>query len=273
MGVKSLGAGIGTPAFFARQAAAPTTSVPAYNAAAPSVNPPFFVEPTQQLLAALGVAGPALIVGLSGGPAGAYSPLWGGAEVWASLDGTNYGQPFADDAFFGVSAMGLTTAALAAYGGVNPDTADTLAVDLSQSRGTLASVSPTSAAAFVSLCAVQASGGPIEFLAFETASLVGASAYHLTTLYRGLYGTDAASHALGAQFVYLGSGEYFAQPLPAQYTGVPLEFKFPSFNSTGGGLQSLAAATAYPYTPAGSGSLPGPGFQTDVITTNTNISL
>jgi hypothetical protein len=39
--------------------------------------------------------------------------------------------------------------------------------------------------------------------------------------------------------------------LPLQYVGRSLWLKFPSFNITGGGGQSLAAVSAYPYTPTG----------------------
>jgi hypothetical protein len=104
----------------------------------------------------------------------------------------------------------------------------------------------------VSLCAIRGSNGVLEFFSYTTATLVSGNTYTLSGLARGLYGTPAtADHVTGSQFVYLGGGEFFSAILPPQYVGHNLWLKFPSFNLTAGGGQSLAAIAAYAYTPQG----------------------
>jgi hypothetical protein len=211
--------------------------VPNYSNPAPRVSTPFIFEPTAQLLRAQGLTQPQLVIGLA-----APGSVWGGANVYVSLDDQSFSQ---QGTFIGRSTLGVSTADLRPSG-------TSLTVDLSASSGTLQSVSPLAAANGVSLCALRYGSGALEFLSFTTATLVSGSIYTLTGLYRGLYGTPATmDQPAGAQFLYLGSGEYYAQVLPPQYVGHNLWFKFPSFNITGGGGQSLAAATAYLYTPIG----------------------
>ncbi len=89
-------------------------------------------------------------------------------------------------------------------------------------------------------------------LSYQTATLTGTGLYNLTILYRGLYGTTAAAHASGAQFVRLDGG-VFQYDLPQAYVGVPITVKLQSFNIWGGGLQDISTCTAYSYTPVGTG--------------------
>lgn len=211
----------------------------------PSVNSPAFVVPTSALLAAYGAATPELLVGLSGSP----PENFGGAQVFVSTDGNNYGYV---GTLTGATPMGFTTATLNAYGGINPDTGDTLSVTLAESGGTLLSVSAQSAQQANSLCAVLLPDETVEFLSYTTATLTGPNRYDLTGLYRGLYGTAAGSFPLGSQFVYLGSGVFFTYTIPNQFIGQPLYFKFLSFNPFGLELQALEDVTAYVFTPTGS---------------------
>ena len=69
--------------------------------------------------------------------------LWGGAVVWVSTDGTNYNPV---GTLRGSSAMGVLTANLATYSGSNPDTTDTLSVDMSMSAVQLETVTSADAA-------------------------------------------------------------------------------------------------------------------------------
>ncbi len=251
-GVSSLGSGASTASPRPNQASAPNSSAPVYSAAAPSVNTPFILEPTGALLAAQGLATPQIIIGLSGGPPngagdGVYSPSWGGAQVYVSLDGSSYGL---QGTFTGRSTIGISTADLAPGG-------STLSVDLSESNGALASVGADAAAAGISLCALRGSGGQLELLTFATATLTGANRYDLTGLNRGLYGTHPVDQPEGAQFLYLATGNYYVQTLPTQYVGQRLFFEFPSFNITAGGEQTLADTLAYEYTPQGAQVDPG----------------
>jgi hypothetical protein len=142
---------------------------------------------------------------------------------------------------------------LAAYGGANPDTTNTLAVNLAESQGQLISGTSSDAQNAVTLCYC---GG--ELLSYQTAALTSGYAYNLTTLYRGLYGTSAASHASGAQFARLDQSTFKYQ-LPSGYIGVTLYFKFQSFNIFGLQPQDLSTCTAYTFSPLGTGFGGGTG--------------
>jgi hypothetical protein len=172
------------------------------------------------------------------------SPEWGGAAIYMSLDGNSYasvGQTVGD------SAMGVTTADLPSFGGANPDTTDTLSVNLTESNGSLTSVSADVAANLISLVYC---GG--ELLSYETATLTAANKYNLTTLYRGAYGTTIADHPLGSAFAALG-GSLARLPFPASLIGSTIYFKFPSFNTTFGGQQNLSDVPAYSHVVTGAG--------------------
>jgi len=177
-------------------------------------------------------------VALSGGA------NWGGAQVWISSDGSSYAYA---RTIPGPATQGTLSAALPSYGGSEPDTTNTLAVDLTQSRGQLFSVSATDAANLATLCYV---GG--EFLAFQTATLTTTYHYALTELYRGAYGSAIGSHAAGAKFARLDQaiGRF---PYPSTLVGQTIYLKFPSANLVGGGAQSLASVPPYTYTVTGSG--------------------
>ncbi|MGA7384502.1 MAG: phage tail protein [Methylocella sp.] len=187
------------------------------------------------------------------GAAGAADPNWGGAFVWASTDGTTYGNI---GTVVAPSRQGVLTASLPAPPGGNPDTTDTLSVSLIESGGALASGTNADAQNGVTLCLVDG-----ELLAYATATLTGTSAYNLTYLYRGLYGTTAAAHANGAPFTRLDSA-VFEYNLPAAFIGVPLFLKFQSFNIFGQSVEDLSECSVYTYTPTGAGSPIGPVTQT-----------
>jgi hypothetical protein len=235
-GAAAGGGSPGTAVFYPKQGAGSGTSAANYANAAPAIATPFILEATPQLLAAQGVAQPQLVVGLA-----APGPIWGGAQVWVSLDDQSFAR---QGTFVGRSTLGVSTLDM-------PMAGTTLTIDLSASNGILQSVSPLAAANGVSLCALRYPGRPLEFLAFTTATLVGGNLYTLSGLYRGLYGTPIYDQPAGAQFLYLGSGQYYAQTLPPAYAGHNLWFKFPSFNITGGGGQTLSQVAAYEYTVAG----------------------
>ena len=233
----------------AMPATAPVNAATTFNRnAAPSpVNAPVIVEPP----AALTGGTPQLWAAVSGGANDQADPNWGGAIVWVSRDGTTFSQVGQVTA---PARQGVTTAALPPFAGVNPDAADTLAVDLGESGGALASATPTDAANGVTLAIVDA-----ELLAYATATLTGPNRYALGGLRRGLYGSRAVAHAAGAPFARL-DGALFKYALPTASIGTRLTLKFQSFNIYGGATQDLATCTAYPVTPVGSG-LFGPTAQ------------
>ncbi len=233
---EELTVGVSTPALYRTKKS--TSAIPNQGAAADPVNPPLIYEPP----AALTGGTNQIWIGASGGSAGAFDPNWGGAYVWGSLDDATYSQL---GTITGAVKQGFLTAALPADTGY--DTVDTLAVNLAESNGKLASGTQAQALAGVTLCLVDN-----ELIAYATATLTSANNYNLTGLARGLYGTTPVSHAVGASFTRLNQA-IVKQDLAAGYIGQTIYFKFQSFNVFGNGVEELSACAAYAYTPAGTG--------------------
>jgi hypothetical protein len=139
-----------------------SSNVPDSGQVASAVNPPVLFEPGSGLSVV-----PQIWVCACGG-GGGYDPNWGGANVYLSTDDVNYSQV---GSLNGACRMGVLTATLASYGGANPDNTNTLTVDLSESQGTLDSVTSSDAAAGQTLCYCDG-----ELLGFTTATLVDATA-------------------------------------------------------------------------------------------------
>jgi len=177
---------------------------------------------------------------------------WGGCQVWVSSDGNTYA--FAGTIYKG-ARQGALSAALQAHS--DPDTADTLAVDLTQSHGQLLSGTQADADAYVTLCYCDR-----ELVSYETATLIAPYKYNLTYLRRGAYGTAIGSHAIGANFARFGPNDpsLFRYAYAASFIGSPVYVKLPAFNIFGQELQGLALASAYSYVLLGTG-----GQSLDVI--------
>jgi hypothetical protein len=130
------------------------------------------------------------------------------------------------------------TAALASA--ADPDTTNTLAVDLTQSGGQLLSGTAADADGDRTLCLVDS-----ELISYQTATLVSANKYNLTTrLRRGQLGSTIAAHSIGGTFLRLDDAvfKYTFDPL---IIGQTLYFKFTSFNTAENMEQPLSSATAY----------------------------
>lgn len=210
---------------------------PDYNADPGSVAPPVFIEPPGGYTSN-GLEVWAAVTGQAGAP-GQY---WGGAEVYASLDGgTSYKLVGRVDQG---ARFGVLTSALAATD------SGPLDVALAGRGGKLRSVSVGEADSLVTLAFVGSTGSG-EFVAFESAALTAANAYRLTKLRRGQFSTTPQAAASGSQFVYVDGSLAMSGPLPTEMIGKVVKFKFCSFNSFGGGLQSIASATEYSYTITG----------------------
>jgi hypothetical protein len=204
------------------------------------VNPPIIFEPPSSLSGAAQVW-----TAVSGGNGTTADSNWGGCYVWLSTDNVEFNQIGQIDT---PARMGKLTALLATYGGANPDTAHTLAVDLGMSNGDLSdAASPSDAAAGVTVSYV---GG--ELLSYELATLSGTYTYNCTNLYRALYGTAVGTHAIGSNFARLDDS-VFKFDLPAAYIGKTLYLKFQSYNIFGGGAEDLSTCTVYTYVPTGLG--------------------
>jgi hypothetical protein len=171
---------------------------------------------------------------------------WGGCEIYVSSDGDAYSYL---DTVKTLGRTGFLTALLAS--GSDPDTSDTLAVDMSISGGELASVTQTQADQAVTLASIVDQDGSVELVSYETASLVAPGRYNLTYLRRGVYGTTPKAHGIGAEFAYVGQGVHEFQ-YPAQFVGKTIYFKFASFNLAGLQKQDLSVCAAYAYTINGS---------------------
>ena len=192
--------------------------------------PPIVFEPPVQ------IATSALEIWL----ATAGGPLWGGADIYVSSDGATYKLAARTN---GPARMGVLTASFAA--GADPDKTDSLAVDLSSSRGTLLSATQSDADLGHTLCYVASAPGGYELVSYESASLTGPNAYALGTyLRRGLYGTSIASHANGAAFARIDDAIVKLSYDKSQI-GATIYLKLVSFNLWQGGAQQLADVTAY----------------------------
>ena len=216
-----------------------SNGVPDATVAAPAVNTPLILEPTPALTNNVSQ----LWLGASGVGA---STVWGGCYVWVSLDGSSYENIATISS---AARQGVLTSSLPAYSGANPDSTNSLYVNMSQSGGSLQTTTTASAAGGYNLAIA---GG--EFLTFVTATLTSANYYTLTNLYRGLDGTTPGPDTSGSQFCMLDSS-VIRYDLPANMVGKTLYLKFQSFNIFGGGVQSISACTAYTYTVSGTGTV------------------
>jgi hypothetical protein len=133
----------------------------------------------------------------------------------------------------------------------DPDTTDTLSVDMSMSGGSLVSSTQAQADTFATLAAIVDSSGTVELVSYENATLTAPDRYNLNYLRRGVYGTPIAEHVAGSEFCFIGVAGLFEYPYPEQYIAKPIYFKFASFNLLGNQLQDLSTCNVYTYTPSG----------------------
>jgi hypothetical protein len=200
-----------------------------------STNPPIIFEPPPSLS---GGQLEAWIIATGG-------PDWGGCEVWISTDGSTYARA---GTIIAGARQGTLTATLPSH--ADPDSSNTLAVDLSMSQGQLLSGTLADADNFVTLCYV---GG--ELISYETATLTSSYHYNLTYLRRGAYGTPIASHAAGAAFARVAGNEpAFRYSYPSNFIGQTIYVKLPAFNIFGQQFEDLAGLTASTYTLTGAGA-------------------
>lgn len=180
-------------------------------------------------------------------------PEWGGCDVWVSEDNATYRNigRVVNPARHGVLSSTLAS-------GTDPDTTNTLAVDLSACRGALVPVSQADADDGNSLLWVDG-----ELISYQNATLTTQYHYNLTYLRRGRNGTAIGAHAAGTKFARLDEA-IFKYVVPRDLIGRPIWIKFTSFNVFGNATEQLADVTAYSYTilgnrPAGLASLSATG--------------
>jgi hypothetical protein len=210
---------------------------------APAINPPLIFEPPPTMTTN---GENEVWVYLS-----APGSFWGGADVYVSTDNVNYSKVGTVTA---PSRQGYsTTVGLPVFTGTNPDNADTLTVNLSESMGALISTTALNASLMQTLCYLDG-----ELLSFTTATLTAPFTYALTGLYRGQAGTKATAHNVGSFFTRLDDTQ-LVYVVPPQYVGLTLWFKAVSFNIYGQGYEDISTVTAYTHTSTGNiamGSIP-----------------
>lgn len=211
------------------------------------VNAPIIFQPTTGMMPA--GSGPQIWMLVSGA-----DPNYGGCVAYVSLDG---GSTYAAMGSIGPATTGVLTGDFPNV--ADPDTTDTLAVDLTESGGELSSQSEAVANGFADPCYVAGNPPPaFEVVCPTVATLTSAYHYSMGTyIRRAVQGTAAMDHPVAflPRFGVLGSA--FKVNLPAQWFGKTLYLKFAAYNKTGGQLNALSACTAYTFTPAGSYSPSG----------------
>lgn len=220
-------AGTGAPATY--QINVGQGYIPNYNQDPGPVNPPIVFGMPVALAQGLAIG-----CAISGA-----SALWKGADVFVSSDGSTYKLVGRQT---GPARMGVTTADFPV--GADPDTADMLNVDLTESLGELLSGTQADADLGHTLCLVAGSNG-VEYVSYETATLTGANKYALGTyLRRGQQGSAIVDHPSASPFARMDDS-IFQVPFTADQIGKTLYLKFTSFNVFDGGEENLASVTAY----------------------------
>jgi hypothetical protein len=167
-------------------------------------------------------------------------PNWGGAYVWLSLDGSNYSEVgvITSPARYGVLTANFPSAA-------DPDTTDTLSVDLGWSGGTLQGAS----AGAVNNGATNSLLSASEMVGFQSATLTNPCRYNLgTSIRRGFMNSAISAHAAGTFFVRLDES-IFDFPYFAVSVGQTVYVKFQSFNLYGLAAVDLSDCIAYSIQP------------------------
>jgi hypothetical protein len=234
---------------------------PAQNATAGSVNTPYFFEPTTALAAALGMSpNNGLCIAVS-----CDSDNYGGCQVYVSTDGGSSYQQLG--AIVLNPTMGILTAEYPLH--ANPDTMNTLSVDLSESNGELQSFTSSQQNQLNSIALLDGGGTgsaagytttiPYEIVSYQTVTLTGSHAYNLTEpILRGQLGTVPAYHDAGGSINYKvfvdlsDTSSLFKTTVPTgNILGNELYFKFATFNQYGSGQQDVSDCTPYTFTLTG----------------------
>jgi hypothetical protein len=246
--------GVASAFIYARQTQSTGTGIAPQLSANPGfTNAPLIFEPPPAL------SGGKLTIWII---ATGYSANWGGCTVYMGVDG--YAGTYVPiGTIISGGIQGLTTAEFPI--GSDPDTTDTLSVDLSMSQEQLIAGTTTDADDFLTLCHISTSAiteytaylpitPPYELIAYSAATLTTANNYNCDTyIRRGCYGTPILDNLSGSRFGRI-VGSTFSFTFPASWAGKAIYFKFPAFNIWGGGAQALADAAIYGYILTGLGA-------------------
>ena len=166
------------------------------------------------------------------GAAGA-NAAWGGCNVLASRDGVTYVQIGEIN-----SQARLGTLAAALPLGTDPDTTDTMVVNLVANSTPLEAGTTLDADNDSTLCFVDG-----ELISYSACNITGANQFTAGTyLRRGQMGSVPLAHSIGGAFLRLDSA-VFRYTFDPTWAGQTVLLKFQSFNVYGNSLQSLSALT------------------------------
>lgn len=165
--------------------------------------------------------------------------LFGGCEVWLSDDGSTFKKYGNIDMQI---RQGVLQSELPAASD-NPDQQNALMVDMNMSNSELLSGTKEDADRLNTLCFVDG-----ELIAYKDADLIDEGIYKLSYLNRAAYHSDNAAHFKETPFARIDEEAFLKIPFSKDDIGKQIVVKFPSYNSFGGGLQSLGDVPAYYYT-------------------------
>lgn len=179
---------------------------------------------------------------------GAPSDTWVGGRIAISTDGgTTYAVwgESGDNSYRLESQGGITQSALPA-GGIVGYWDNDASLDVEMFNGTLQSVSEATADAGANHLYVGKNDGTGEIIAFQTATLVSPSVYHLTKLLRGRYGTEDRmnGHLIGDYAVLLLSDRSIRfREYGVPTSGSTYQYKAVPQNHTAADVTAVVTAT------------------------------
>jgi hypothetical protein len=132
----------------------------------------------------------------------------------------------------------------------DPDSADTLSVNLTESNGQLSSQESAIADTFADPCYIAGASAPaFEVVCPTVATVTSLNHYDLTTyIRRAVQGTLAMDHPTTSRFGVMDSALLKLDLNPA-WVGTVLYFKFAAFNLQGGQQNALPDCVPYTFTP------------------------
>lgn len=167
------------------------------------------------------------------------SSSWGGCNIWVSYDEENYKQvgTINSPARLGVLSSTFNS-------GSDPDTTNSIVVDLVENSQALDAGNDTDADNLVTTCIIADSTNGNEVVSYSSCTVTGEDQYTMGTyLRRGQLGTSIESHPSGSLFMRLDDSVFYYQYDPT-WAGSALYFKFQSFNTYGNANQLLSSLTA-----------------------------
>jgi hypothetical protein len=164
---------------------------------------------------------------------------WGGCLVMQSFDNITYTEV---GTIRSAALFGTLNGTLAA-GTLDPDPS-TVSITVADGMQLL----PTTTYDFNNhqenaLLAIIDSGGNVEIVAYNNATLTGKNIYTIGSFHRGLFGTTRSAHVAGAKVVKMDQGHVELNYDKSQ-VGQTMHIKLPSFNTMNGLLQDYTALSS-----------------------------